>query len=398
MLTPCKVAEVLDTGLYAPKDIYNMDECGFDLSSSRRTRRVGPRGSSIKAQASLASSTHITVVACISTFDAPVPPFILYEGKYFMEDWTKAHNPTPAQKATVTESGFSNTGMTIRWLNEVFDPATRDRAAGSPRLLFLDGPIIHTSVEFLEACWAANIVCVILPANLSAVFQPLDVDFFNHVKLAYHTQVDKYQMGSGHVSVPKGFFYRWHQRAWAKAATLRQIRTAWAKARLYPRREVTVGLTEAIPTDTDHQLVPKTPRCNRTLRALDQRLQSGEISPTSSARKVRKGLEDALAHMVVLERDIEWRKASDEQDREARSQGKRTRYPQGQLFDQLYHDEHAEELAERRGAEEGRKRKRKAKARPVPHAESSNSAQRRGEAMPTEDESIAWLASMADEL
>ena len=57
-----------------------------------------------------------------------------------------------------------------------------------------------------------------------------------------------------------------------------------------------------------------------------------------------------------------------------------------------------EELAERRETEEERKQKRKARSRPVPHAESSNSAQRRAEARPTEDKSIARLASMADEL
>ena len=29
-----KVGEVLDTGLYLPSDIYNMDEVGIELSSS----------------------------------------------------------------------------------------------------------------------------------------------------------------------------------------------------------------------------------------------------------------------------------------------------------------------------------------------------------------------------
>ena len=49
--------------------------------------------------------------------------------------------------------------MTIRWLQDRFDPATRARAAGTRRLLFLDGPDIRTSVEFLEACWERWIVC-----------------------------------------------------------------------------------------------------------------------------------------------------------------------------------------------------------------------------------------------
>ena len=398
MADAIKVAEVLDTGLYLPRNIYNMDECGFDLSATRRTRRVGPRNASIKAQTSLSTNTHITVIAAISTQDAPVPPFLIYPGKYSMSDWLQVMDEQPKQMAVMTESGYSNSFMTIRWITDCFDPATKSRAAGSLRLLFLDGPDIHTSVEFLQTCWARKIICIILPANMSGIFQPLDVDLFAHLKREYHRQIDDYQQGSGAVSVPKSFFYRWHQRAWDKAATSRQIRSAWSKSFLYPRAAVTTGLLGLASEPQAPQAVPETPRCNRTLHALDNRLRLGEISPTSSARKVRKALEEVLAQKVLLERDLERQNAAAELDRVGRSRGKRTRYPMGFVFDQQYEEDHAEELAERRREEEGRKRARRTTALAIPHAESSNSAQRRAEAVPTEDESIAWLASLADEL
>ena len=68
--------------------------------------------------------------------------------------------------------------MTLRWLEEVFDPFTRERAGGGRqrRPLFLDGADAHTKVDFLKACWARNIVCVMPPAHLTGIFQPLDVD------------------------------------------------------------------------------------------------------------------------------------------------------------------------------------------------------------------------------
>ena len=170
------------------------------------------------------------------------------------------------------------------------------------------------SVDILKACWDRKIVCIILPANLSAVFQLLDVDFFNHVKLAYHAQVDNFQMGSGSVSISKGFFYCWHQCAWAKAANSRHIHKAWAKARLYPPREVASGLLEAILPNPITLPVPKTPRCNHTLHTLDLRLWHSEIGPGQSAKKVRKGLEEALAAKVVMERDLERHDAAAAQD------------------------------------------------------------------------------------
>jgi len=104
---------------------------------------------------------------------------LIYPGGHLMEEWMKTVEKEPRVMADVTDTGFSNSYMAIRWLKECFDPATRGRAGRSRRLLFLDGPDIHTSVEFLEACWDRNIVCIILPAHLSGVFQPLDVDFFS---------------------------------------------------------------------------------------------------------------------------------------------------------------------------------------------------------------------------
>ena len=127
MLTPSKVAKVLDTGLYAPKEIYDVDECSLDLSTTRRMRQVAPRGASVNAQASLSSSYHSTVVDAISTFNMPIPPFILDQGKYFMEDLvSQSAQPNPTTEGGRHRVGFSNTGMTIRWWKEVFDLPTRD--------------------------------------------------------------------------------------------------------------------------------------------------------------------------------------------------------------------------------------------------------------------------------
>jgi len=171
---------VFDSHHYAPSNIYNMDEVGFSLSSSRRTRRVGSRTASRKSQSTLADTVHVTVVAVISTVDAPVPPFLIYKGESLLQEWVSLQDRDPPLMATVTASGYANSFTHLQWLTDCFDPATRDRANGSSRLLFLDGPDIHTQVDFLEACWARDIIPIILPANLSGIFQPLDVNFFTH--------------------------------------------------------------------------------------------------------------------------------------------------------------------------------------------------------------------------
>ena len=149
---------------------------------------------------------------------------------------------------------------------------------------------------------------------------------------------------------------------------------------LYSLRDNEAGLWAAMPVPQASTVIPKTPRCMLTLHALDLRVQTGVISPTLSARKVRKGLEDVHAQLVVLERDLEFQDAAVQQDQEAGNHGKRTRYPLGRVFDQQYPETHAEELAAQKEEEEARERMRMTKSHAVPHAELSNSAQRKIEA------------------
>lgn len=44
----------------------------------------------------------------------------------------------PSVEASVIDTGYANSATTIQWLIECFDPATRARANGARRLLFLD--------------------------------------------------------------------------------------------------------------------------------------------------------------------------------------------------------------------------------------------------------------------
>ena len=119
---------MLETGLYLPCNIYNMDEVGFNLSSNRRVRAVGPRGSSSKSQSALAGVTHISIVAAIGTHDAPVPPLLVYSGGNLLHEWLQPRDLHPQLAATVTDSGWANSYIIKRWLIEQFDVSTRERA------------------------------------------------------------------------------------------------------------------------------------------------------------------------------------------------------------------------------------------------------------------------------
>lgn len=337
-----------------------MDEIGFSLSSSRRTRRVGSLTASRKSQSNLADTVHVTVVAAVSTVDAPVPPFLIYKGESLLQEWVALQDRDPPLMATVTASGYANSFTHLQWLTNCFDPATRERANGSSRLLFLDGPDIHTQVDFLEACWARDIIPIILPANLSSIFQPLDVNFFNTLKLAYHQQVDDFQLGSTAPGVPKGMFYQWFQRAWATTAYSRQIRSAWEKAGLWPLDKHVMRAETPTPPPADATVDQPTPHSSRMLRIMERKLKSGTLDARAAFQKTAKALEMVMAEKVLLELELERHKASEAMERAARGKGKLTRFPKGHVYSQKYQEEHAVELAARKEREkEGHARKKR---------------------------------------
>ncbi|AFR98864.1 hypothetical protein CNAG_05436 [Cryptococcus neoformans var. grubii H99] len=306
------VKDVYDTGLYAPHLIFNMDEVAFELSSSRRVRRVAPRTHPKNGQAVPPSNEHITSVACIGIDSAPVPPLIIYQGAQLQESWFKVGEKGDGavrQLAINTDSGWINSYVMLKWLEDAFDPYTRDIASGGRerRLLILDGAEPHTKVDFLEACWARNIVVILLPAKMSGRFQPLDVDFFNTLKAAYHRQLDEYQLGSSLRGVAKGMFWGWHQRAWRETATSRQIRGAWRKSGLFPLDPAVMGIEEQAPATPPPQAATEdllTPRNLRILRANSRAVRQGKVAPFSAMLKLEKASEQLIARNALLEDEL----------------------------------------------------------------------------------------------
>ena len=79
-----------------------------------------------------------------------------------------------------------------------------------------------------------------------------------------------------------------------------------------------------------------------------------------------------MTEKQLLEQDLERREAASQLDRVARGSNKRQRFPQGQLFDQKYQEDHAEELAKRKREENDRKKTKRSSARPKGKENASN--------------------------
>ncbi|UOH79349.1 hypothetical protein LQV05_000350 [Cryptococcus neoformans] len=314
------VKDVYDIGLKAPHLIFSMDKAAFELSSSRRMRRVAPRTNLRNDQAVQSSNEHIASVACIGIDSAPIPPFIIYQIHHL---------------SRLT---------TARKLVQAFDPYTRDIATGGRDRRLL---IRH------ERCRGP------LPAKMSGRFQPLDVDFFNALKAAYHRQLDEYQLGSSLREVVKGIFWGWRHRAWGETATSRQIRGAWRESGLFPLDPAVREIEEQAPAtppllaSTEDPLIP---RNLRILRANNHAVRQGKVAPLAAMIKLEKANEQLMARNAILEKELA-----------------RVKLPRG-LTKLLGGEEHAEELAVRKAEKEDARRKRRRTARARRNEMESNAA------------------------
>lgn len=145
-----------------------------------------------------------------------------------VSNWT-----TPGWHFACSESGRTNKAISLYWIQHVFDPSTKTRANGRPRVLINDGFGTHESEEILKFCFENNIILCRLPSHTSHKLQPCDLTVFSSLKGAYREQAENLYRGGAN-TVGKQHFTLLYSRARDEAFTPRNIKSAWCKAGLHP--------------------------------------------------------------------------------------------------------------------------------------------------------------------
>jgi hypothetical protein len=118
----------------------------------------------------------------------------------------------------------------LDWLRKVFDPATKARAGGSPRVLINDGFTAHESADVLKFCSDNNIILCRLPSH---ILQPLNVAVFGPVKTSYREEAEEL-LREGSNTVGKEHFPMLYSKSRHKAINESNIRSGWSKTGLFP--------------------------------------------------------------------------------------------------------------------------------------------------------------------
>ena len=131
----------------------------------------------------------VTAIECISADGRYLNPMIIWPASTHRSNWTAY--PTPGWHFACSGSGYTDYKISLEWLKRIFDPETKERADGKPRVLICDGFGTHETLEILEYCFTNNIILCCLPSHTSHKLQPCDVAVFSPLKAAYHSQVDR---------------------------------------------------------------------------------------------------------------------------------------------------------------------------------------------------------------
>jgi DDE superfamily endonuclease len=219
-----------DPGILA-ENVYNMDETGNLLSNPTSRKYVlhtddrrRHRGVTIKRQL-------VTTVECIPAKGKPLSPLVIWPAATQRSDWTT--HSTPGWHYTCFPKGYSNTAIILDWYRQVFDPETKQRANGRPRVLINDGFGPHECFEVQQFCRGNNIILCQLPSHTSHKLQPCDVSIFAPLKTAYRNLVEDV-CSKGVKIIGKQHFTLLYDQARRAALTPSNIKSAWAKVGLYP--------------------------------------------------------------------------------------------------------------------------------------------------------------------
>lgn len=225
------IGPVLQDPSVVPENVYNMDETGVMLSMLGSAKVLVGKDDEQNSRGAGVKRTMVTAVECISADGRVLLPLVIWPASTHRSNWTTY--PTPGWHYAHSENGYNDSKISLEWLTRVFDPQTKERADGKPRVLVCDGFGTHETLEILEFCLANNIILCRLPSHTSHKLQPCDVGPFAPLKAAYRDQVERLNRGGVDI-VGKEHFTYLYSPARDRAMTQRNIRAGWSATGLFP--------------------------------------------------------------------------------------------------------------------------------------------------------------------
>ena len=170
---------------------------------------------------------------------------IIWKGKHLNSGWLPEETPKDWHFCT-SENGWTSNNIGLEWLQKVFEPKTRKKAAGKPRLLIVDGHGSHIQADFIAHCIENGNDLLVMPPHCSYLLQPLDVGVFSAFKRAHGDEMDTVSRLSTQ-RISKAEWLQTFIRLRTKAVTASNIQAGWRGTGLVPSNPSKV--LDRLPTE-----------------------------------------------------------------------------------------------------------------------------------------------------
>jgi hypothetical protein len=174
------LGELLREHKYPPTAIYNVDETGFSIGSSRKSVVLLDQLDKRREKKQPGRQEWITSLECVNAAGVTLPPCLIFKGENLNSGWIP--NETLADwKSITSKKGWTFDLIGFEWLKSHFQPFF-SRTSNSRHLLIIDGHFSHVTARFIAYCITSKIdLFLLLPHSLHKT-QPLDLSIFGPLK------------------------------------------------------------------------------------------------------------------------------------------------------------------------------------------------------------------------
>ncbi|XP_060606285.1 uncharacterized protein LOC132758607 [Ruditapes philippinarum] len=170
-----------------PNKIFNIDETGVNTEHS--PPKVICKKDTTAQNITSARSSTITLIAAGNAFGQSIPPYYVFPGQRWNEDFLKGSCPGSAGE--MSKTGWSNSDVFLNYLTKHFISYAATTDSDTPTLLLYDGHRSHISLTLAEWAKEHNIILFVLPPHSSHLTQPLDVGIFGPFKKNVQPQMSE---------------------------------------------------------------------------------------------------------------------------------------------------------------------------------------------------------------
>ena len=274
-----------------PCNTYNMDEKGFFVGITTRSKRVFSKAiwqAKLRTAAIQDGNREwITLIACVCGDGSSLPPVLIYEGRAGLQSsWVDdVEAGTHEVFIANSTSGWTNNDIGLAWLEQVFERYTAEKARRRWRLLIVDGHGSHLTPEFIDFCYTKKILLAVFPPHSTHTLQPLDVVVFSPLSYNYSHELNQHlHQSQALIGVKKRDFFPLFWSAWSTTMRPELIQRSFEATGVWPM---------------DAEVILK--RFNATTSGQDEDTKLQEVGDGDSWNDIRKILDAAVADKAKAE-------------------------------------------------------------------------------------------------